>query len=101
MSPSQAPENDPCGHMTFYLDKNVSADFVNWAKKSLGQTGSTSSDLGEFTWPAKNGNPPEMFKMQGLKVVGFIPADGSSGIQLVLVADKTEAFPPIHFSKGK
>src|ERR1700722_4689637 len=99
MSPSKAPENDPSGNMTFYLDKNVSADFVNWAKSSFGQTG--SNDSGEFTWPAKNGYPAETFKMRGLKVVGFMPADGSGGIQLVLAADKTEAFPPINFSKGE
>jgi hypothetical protein len=101
MSPSQAPENDPSGNMTFYLDKNVSADFINWAKSSFGQTGKGSNDSGEFTWPAKNGNPAETFKMQGLKVAGFIPVEGSDGIQLVLAADKTEAFPPINFSKSK
>jgi hypothetical protein len=100
MNPSQAPENDPSGYMTFYLDKSVSGDFVNWAKSSLGQS-SGSGDSGEFTWPAKNGYPAETFKMQGLKVVGFVPAMGSDGIQLVLAADKTEAFPPIDFSKGK
>src|ERR1700722_1053658 len=99
MNPSHAPENDPSGNMTFYLDKNVSADFVSWAKSSFGQTG--SNDSGEFTWPAKNGYPAETFKMRGLKVVGFMPADGSGGIQLVLAADKTEAFPPINFSKGE
>ena len=99
MNVSQAPENDPSGNMTFYLDKNVSSDFVNWAKRSLGQT--VSSDSGEFTWPAKNGYPAEVFKMRGLKVVGFIPADGANGIQLVLAADKTEAFPPIKFKSRK
>ena len=97
---SRAPENDPQGYMTFYLDKNVSADFTNWAKASLGQTGE-SGDSGQFTWPAQNGHSAEMFKMQGLKVEGFMPADSSDGIQLVLAADKTEAFPPIDFSKGE
>ena len=102
MSPSRAPENDPSGNITFYLGKNVSEDFVNWAKNSLGQTaGKGSNDSGEFTWPAKNGTPAEIFKMRGLKVAGFMPADGSDGIQLVLATDKTEAFPPIDFSKGK
>jgi hypothetical protein len=101
MSPSQAPENDPSGNMTFYLDKNVSSDFINWAKSSFGQTSSGSNDSGEFTWPAKNGNSAETFKMRGLKVAGFVPADGSGGIELILAADKTEAFPPINFSKSK
>jgi hypothetical protein len=102
MSASQAPENDPSGNMTFYLDKNVSANFVSWAKRSLGQTGGNGSpDSGEFTWPAKNGYPAEVFKMRGLKVVGFMPADGANGIQLVLAADKTEAYPPINFKTKK
>jgi hypothetical protein len=100
MSPSKASENDPAGNMTFYLDKNVSADFVSWAKGSLGQT-HNPRDLGQFIWPAKNGYPAETFKMQGLKVVGFIPADGTNGIQLVLGADKTEAFPPLNFNLPK
>jgi hypothetical protein len=100
MNASQAPENDPHGYMTFYLDKSVSADFVNWAKSSLGQS-SGAKDSGEFTWPAKNGYPAETFKMRGLKVVGFVPAMGSDGVQLVLDADKTEAFPSIDFSRGK
>jgi hypothetical protein len=39
--------------------------------------------------------------MRGLKVAGFVPADGSGGIELILAADKTEAFPPINFSKSK
>jgi hypothetical protein len=82
------------------LDKNVSADFVKWAKSSLGQTNSPR-DLGEFIWPAKNGYPAETFKMQGLKVVGFVPADSANGIQLVLAADKTEAFPPLNFKTKK
>lgn len=97
---SRAPENDPLGYMTFYLDKSVSADFTTWAKTSLGQT-KGSGDSGEFTWPSQNGHPAEIFKMRGLKVEGFMPADGSGGIQLVLAADKTEVFPPIDFSKGK
>jgi hypothetical protein len=101
MSPSQAPKNDPSGYITFYLDKNVSAGFVNWAKSSFGHTSNGSNDSGEFTWPAKNGNPAETFKMRGLKVAGFVPAEGSDGVQLVLAADKTEAFPPINFSKSK
>ncbi len=99
LSPSRAPENDPSGNMTFYLDNNVSADFVNWVKSSLGQ--SESKDSGEFIWPSQRGIPGETFKMQGLKVVGFIPADKSNGIELVLAADKTEAFPPLDFSKGE
>jgi hypothetical protein len=102
MSASRAPENDPLGYVTFYLDKNTSADFVNWAKGNFSQTsGNGSTDSGEFTWPAKNGNAAETFKMQGLKVVGFVPAEGSDGIELVLATDKTEAFPPINFSKSK
>lgn len=96
MKASQAPENDPNGYMTFYLDKSISADFINWAKSSMGQNGG-SKDSGEFIWPAKNGYPAETFKMQGLKVVGFVPAMGPDGVQLVLDADKTEAFPPINF----
>jgi hypothetical protein len=104
MTASQSPEKaaNRSANMTFYLDKNVSDDFVNWAKSNMGQTsGSVSNDSGEFTWPSKNGYPAEMFKMQGLRVVGFIPGDDSNGGQLVLAADKTEAFPPINFSKGK
>ncbi|GEM_PF-3526601 len=100
MDSSRAHENDPHGYMTFYLDKSVSSDFANWAKSSLGQSGG-SGDSGEFTWPAKNGFPAETFKMRGLKVVGFIPAMGPDGIQLVVATDKTEAFPPIDFSKSK
>lgn len=101
MKPSQAPKSDPSGNMTFYLDKNVPADFVAWAQNSLGQVGRHSNDVGEFIWPARGGYKAEAFHMQGLKVVGFIPADDSNGIQLILAADKTEAFPPLNFKKKK
>jgi hypothetical protein len=102
MTAPQSPEKGKknSGNMTFYLGQDVSSDFINWAKASMAQpAGTISKDSGEFMLPAWNGNGSMDFTMQGLQVVGFIPAEGENGIQLVLAADKTESNPPINFKK--
>ncbi|HTA77203.1 MAG TPA: hypothetical protein VK791_08595 [bacterium] len=102
MTPTQSSEKGGknFGNMTFYLGQDVSSDFINWAKASMAQTdGTISKDSGEFMLPAWGGNGSMDFTMEGLKVVGFIPAEGENGIQLVLAADKTESNPPINFKK--
>jgi hypothetical protein len=102
MKPTQAPEKGGknFGNMTFYLGQDVSNDFITWAKSSMAQpAGTVSKDSAEFAIPAWNGNGSMDFTMQGLKVVGFMPAEGENGIQLVLAADQTESTPPINFKK--
>ncbi len=90
------PGNNPdqSGNMTFYLDKDVSVDFTNWAQTASGQDGNTS---GDFEWKDPHGKATETFNMSGLKVVSYTPA----GRMLILAADKTIATPPINFNPPK
>jgi hypothetical protein len=104
MKPTQSPEKGgkQSGNMTFYLGPDVSNDFIAWAKDSMAQPdGTVSKDSGDFAIPAWSGNGSMDFTMQGLKVVGFIPADGTNGVQLVLAADQTVSTPPINFNQSK
>ncbi len=92
------PENpDPGGYMTFYLDKNVGADFIAWASMTK------TAAAGQFQWVDSHGKATETFNMTGVKVTQFTTADTKStnGGTLVILADETVADPPINFSKKK
>jgi len=89
---------DPQGHMTFYLDKSVTTDFVVWA---AGKNATAKS--GQFAWVDPSGSHGENFTMTGVKVTQFTGtgANSDNAGTLVLIADETVADPPINFKPKK